>query len=188
MSEDRRIRKTKKSIKDCLVELLKDNPINKISVTQLTEMADISRKTFYLHYNSIFDAKNDIDNDIIVLLNNIISALPNSMNEIDIMSFFQEINIKTKSHKQLVTYFLQNSKQSTLYIKVKKALKDAILLRLENDHKNNIHNEYIVEYVVSGILNSFVEWNTKQDISAEELVVLLTNLCASASYLLVSNS
>ena len=187
MSEDRRVRKTKKLIKDTLIELLEQNPINKISVTELTQKADISRKTFYLHYNSIYDAKNDLDNDIIDILNSIIASLPDTIEESNIMEFFTQINLKAQNHKKLLEYFIHNSKQPPLYTKIKEALKNAIMHHLENSNKGNIHNEYIVEFVVSGILNSYIECSTGKDYSAEELSVLLTKLCTGASGLLISN-
>ena len=112
MSEDRRIRKTKSNIKRSLIELLKERPINNISVTELTELADISRKTFYLHYNSIYEAKEDIDNDLIAQLNTILSSISresHSLNTYDIYSFFKQVNDITKKHSELVSYFISNS-------------------------------------------------------------------------------
>lgn len=183
MQEDRRIRKTKKAIKDTLIELLKQNPINKISVTELTQKADISRKTFYLHYSSVFDAKNDIDNDIIGILHSILDTLPKELRENDIMSFFNLVNEKAQCHKELITYFLNDSKSSALYSCVKSTLKDAIIVRLSNN-ENNIHNEYIVEFVVSGILNSFMEWNSNENLPAEDFSLLLTHICTNLSTLI----
>lgn len=51
---DRRIRKTKKQLKDALLELMKEKSIRDISVKELTENADVNRGTFYLHYKDIF--------------------------------------------------------------------------------------------------------------------------------------
>lgn len=52
---DRRVRKTKKLLKDCLTRLLKKKKIQDITVRELTEMADLNRGTFYLHYRDVFD-------------------------------------------------------------------------------------------------------------------------------------
>ena len=43
---DRRIRKTRKQLKDCLISLLKTKRIQDITVRELTEMADLNRGTF----------------------------------------------------------------------------------------------------------------------------------------------
>lgn len=49
---DRRIKKTRKLIQEALFSLMRDNPYRKIRINQITERADISRSTFYLHYET----------------------------------------------------------------------------------------------------------------------------------------
>lgn len=49
---DRRVRKTRKLIQDALFALLIEMPYRKIRISQITERADISRSTFYLHYET----------------------------------------------------------------------------------------------------------------------------------------
>ncbi len=63
--EDKRIRKTKKCLKDTLIELLNDLPFEKITVTNLCDKADISRITFYSHYGDKYDLAEDIFQDMI---------------------------------------------------------------------------------------------------------------------------
>ena len=47
---DRRVRKTRLKLNESLMILIKDKNINQITVKELTDLADINRKTFYLHY------------------------------------------------------------------------------------------------------------------------------------------
>lgn len=49
---DRRVRKTRKLIQEALFSLMKESPYRKIRISQITEHADISRSTFYLHYET----------------------------------------------------------------------------------------------------------------------------------------
>ena len=65
--EDKRIRKTKKNLKDTLISLLNEESFEQITVTQLCENADISRITFYSHYADKYDLLEDIFHDMIVL-------------------------------------------------------------------------------------------------------------------------
>lgn len=55
--ESRRIRYTNKVIIDTFLELMKNKPINSITVTELCEIADIHRSTFYAKYATIEDLK-----------------------------------------------------------------------------------------------------------------------------------
>ena len=52
---DLRVIKTKRAINNALVDLLQKKPINKITVAELSEKAEINKGTFYLHYVDIYD-------------------------------------------------------------------------------------------------------------------------------------
>lgn len=52
---DRRVKYTKKVIKDTFLSLLEKKNISNISVKELCEMADINRGTFYRYYIDIYD-------------------------------------------------------------------------------------------------------------------------------------
>ena len=59
---DRRVRRTKAMLRAALTELLKTKPVNEISVTELTRLADVNRGTFYGHYKDIFDMVEQLEN------------------------------------------------------------------------------------------------------------------------------
>ena len=48
-------RKTRKKIGAALVEILEHKPLDKITVQELCDQAEIHRSTFYKHFSSIFD-------------------------------------------------------------------------------------------------------------------------------------
>ncbi len=54
MAEDKRVRKTKRYIKQALTEALEEKPFEQITVTELCAKSDISRITFYAHYSDKF--------------------------------------------------------------------------------------------------------------------------------------
>ena len=62
--QDRRSARTKKELKAKLTSLISHGrSIESISVKELCAMADISRGTFYLHYNDIYALLDDVEND-----------------------------------------------------------------------------------------------------------------------------
>lgn len=63
---DRRIRKTRALLLNGLIELLKKKDIKDISVKELTNLADLNRGTFYLHYNDIHDMIHKIEDELFV--------------------------------------------------------------------------------------------------------------------------
>lgn len=61
---DRRVRKTRSTLRKCLAQLLAEKKIQEISVKEISEMADINRGTFYLHYKDIYDLLSSIETEI----------------------------------------------------------------------------------------------------------------------------
>ena len=64
INDDRRIRKTEALIRQTLTTLLMEKELKDITVSELTELADINRGTFYLHYKGIYDLFEHIEKEI----------------------------------------------------------------------------------------------------------------------------
>lgn len=90
---DRRIRKTKKQLRQGLANLMSIKSINEITVKELVEEVDINRSTFYLHYTDIYDMLEKIENEL--------------MEEIMSIITFNDENLKDKedSYPYLVKLF-----------------------------------------------------------------------------------
>lgn len=69
---DRRVRKTRKQLRECLITLLKEKKVQEISVRELTELADLNRGTFYLHYKDVFDLLEKTEGELLADFNALI--------------------------------------------------------------------------------------------------------------------
>mgnify|MGYP003104119102 CR=1 FL=1 len=63
--EDKRIIKTKRSLKAAMVSMLAKEDFEHISITELCRKAEVSRITFYSHYNDKYALLDDIFNDML---------------------------------------------------------------------------------------------------------------------------
>lgn len=59
--ENRKTLYTKSVIREAFLSLLKEKPVEKISVTELCAKADINRSTFYAHYLDVYDLKDKLE-------------------------------------------------------------------------------------------------------------------------------
>ena len=66
------VKKTKKAFADSFVALSKDKQLNKITVKEVCEKAELSRNAFYFHYKDINDLVDDIENSVIAELEKIL--------------------------------------------------------------------------------------------------------------------
>ncbi len=62
---DLREKKTRRAIREAFLKLRKTKPVEKISVKELAQLAEISKATFYLHYRDIFDLSDALQNEVI---------------------------------------------------------------------------------------------------------------------------
>ena len=63
--EDRRITKTKRSLKEAMVSMLSKEDFEHISITELCRRAEVSRITFYSHYNDKYALLDDVFEDML---------------------------------------------------------------------------------------------------------------------------
>lgn len=62
---------TKEMLAQCLKNLMKSKPLDKITISELTKYADVNRQTFYYHFDDIFDLlKWTVENEATNLLKN----------------------------------------------------------------------------------------------------------------------
>lgn len=64
MKNDRRIRRTRTAIQSAFLKLIFEKDINKITIKELCERADINKSTFYLHYQDIYDLEEQFEEEI----------------------------------------------------------------------------------------------------------------------------
>ncbi len=81
--ENQRIRLSKAMLKDGLLQLLKEKPLNQISIYELCQKAQINRTTFYKYYGSQMDLLREIETDFFEKLDqdiqDIIEKNPNAL-------------------------------------------------------------------------------------------------------------
>ena len=80
---DRRVVRTKRSIRMALTKLLASKPLGEITVTELCKAADINRKTFYNYYSDVSMVVDEIEDEIA-------QEFASSINKIDFLEISNE--------------------------------------------------------------------------------------------------
>ena len=70
---DRRVRRTRTLLQQSLIRLMAEKEIRNITVKELTDSADITRGTFYLHYTDIYDILKSMEYEMFVEFNAILN-------------------------------------------------------------------------------------------------------------------
>lgn len=168
---DRRIGKTKKSIKHALFLLMEQKDISAISVTELADLADINRKTFYLHYQSVEDVILEIEDELITSLKDIIEEYRFDSDQSKILGVFLRLNQLINEDYEFFNNLIRLDDNGSLTRKIKEILKDSVLPTLvETVEIDRTLLQFLVEFVATGITSLYVEWfYTDKRISLEKL-------------------
>ena len=65
---DRRTVKTRRALCDALAELLTKKELHKVTVQEISDLANVNRVTFYKHYLDVYDLYDKIEEDTLVEL------------------------------------------------------------------------------------------------------------------------
>lgn len=165
MLEDKRIRRTKKLLRQALCELMKQKPFKNITVSDIVRQADINRGTFYAYYQDVYDLREKVENEMTNSLKQIIqSTLPE----------IQGNSMKT-SIKKSVEYLEENRelayvllKDGNLEHKMTIVLAECCKKQISNYTEND---EWEVCFVATGCLGIMKHWMMQtEDIDKESVI------------------
>ncbi len=162
-------KKTRELIKKTFAELMNEKKeLNKITVTELVKRADITRSTFYTHYDDIYEVVNDYQLETIELLVSDDKVLDSIQ---DIYNYFDDIFECLKKNEKIYKMLLVSNGSLIFLEQLKKLAGEKIYYAMRNIIKNNKYLELDVSFYMSGIISELVKYFRGQsDYSLEELL------------------
>lgn len=160
MKEDRRIKRTKKMLKDSLASLLMEKDINLITVKELVDLADLNRSTFYLHYRDIYDMLTQIENDMIEEINHIESRYPVSVLKKSSKLFLIDIFKYTDENRTFCKMLLGSHGNMAFLEKIKKILENNCFHVITEgcSEKDLQKHQFFSTFAVSGCAGLLQNW------------------------------
>lgn len=173
--EDKRIKKTKRNLRDTLIKMLKERPFEQITVTELCKEAETSRITFYAHYNDKYELVDDVYNDMmkLVIENYWVIEKENNKEGNPVESFCNLLeSIILVCEKNLDLFMLVTSEENpylyfSLYQYLQKNIEMSILLNEKNlSPKYNIKD--ISAFICSG-MSGFISRQYRAKVPPEKV-------------------
>ena len=178
--------KTKKAIYTAFIELIKNNDISDISVTDLCEKADIHRTTFYNHYSDIYSIIGEIENSIIEEVKEILKDYHYQ----DFMNVPQPALIRFNKYlqKDLVFFriLIRQSESEIFLTKLRYIFKTIMLQNREIPSSIKDSNEFniIIGFIAGGITTIYKEWLTGElHCDINDIPVIISNFINNGLYL-----
>lgn len=159
---DRRQKRSRKIICETLLELMKDKPIEEITIKELTEKADVNRKTFYNNYGSIMDVKRELEDSLVDLFFSLIEAesIEEKIAEADLNpSKFIHHLVKTINDDRARAKMILKSGEGTIALRHLYAQLKPYIYSISKEHNiSETELEYSLYFIASGSLSVLNAW------------------------------
>ena len=180
---DRRVKRTKKVLRDALLTLLDQKSINEISVTELTNLADVNRATFYFYYTDLLDMVQQIQNETYQAFKEILSEPKHSITTIEgFTEYTERLLIFCQEQEALVRFIIKNDINNQLY----KQIQSVMLTIVPNakdtfDEKNPAR--YSTHYVLNAMTGIMIDWMDEgMKIPPRELAEFCAHIYLNGAY------
>lgn len=177
--DDRRVKRTKRLLKDSLAALLMEKNLNEISVKELVDRADINRGTFYLHYRDIYDMLAQIENEMIADLEEITDKFPASVVEGFPKPYLLEVFRYIAENLEFCRMLLGPNGDMAFVDKLKKMVEEKSLLSIKAAYPENtyVNYQFFAAYNVAGCVGLLQNWiESGMKITPEELAEVADDL------------
>ena len=190
---DRRIQRTRQSLRAALMELIEEKNYDALSIEEITERANVGRTTFYLHYKDKEDLLMEEFSTILYERAMVLSEIPfsvwlqisdedpkNSKSSQPLLLVFQHIY----ENSELYYLLLQSSNSSKVIERIRKITTDSIVKFVEAKKETDpipLLSEVPIEFFAtffSGALISVVSWWISEDMkhTPEEVTKMFRSL------------
>lgn len=156
MPDNRRVKMTKKMIAEAYLELLKEYPAGKISITKICNKADVNRSTFYAYYANIPLLREEMENDVLSKIPLGVESTEQIISEADFVDTLEKFFDYIRKHEKLFRALILKSDN----IAFRQKLLDTVLekYKIHTKKENSIISKYRYIYCVSGVIGILGNW------------------------------
>lgn len=168
---DLREKKTKRSIKNAFLQLRAQKPLEKITIKELAELAEIGKATFYLHYKDIYDLSSQLQNEVIQdILNCVIQP---DIPFMDTVRMTQELFEAFCAHQGLIDTLFSGSQAAVLPGSIEQGLKE-YAFRTIPDARNDKNLNVLLSYQIYG--SYYAYWNNYRQFGIAQVLDILDTI------------
>lgn len=144
---DLRIEKTKCAIRNAFLQLRSRKPLEKITVKELSTLANINKATFYLHYHDIYDLSETLERDVVQSCLDGIKQPENIFK--DNRSFVKELTQTFIANEQLIKILFEGNRSSSFMDLFEEELYK-IIYTAYPDYQPSAENKMTMTFLIYG--------------------------------------
>lgn len=174
--EDRRVRRTRRLLKQGLAELMEEKEFKNITVKDITERMDLNRGTFYLHYRDTYDLLEKMENEVLEEVQSLIDTYVKPGTPQSLYSVLNPVMDYIVENRKLCRAIFENQACGDFIGKFRDLMyrngEELISKRLSPANKKRYNLAF--GFIAYGVMGTVQHWfDSNMDLSKEEVVEIL---------------
>ena len=190
--EDRRARRTRRLLKESLLEMMKQKRFSEISVRDVTDSADMNRTTFYLHYTDTTQLLQSMEEDLLTEAQMLVNAhIQETVADGSLRPVFEPILDFVVEQREVCTILFENNEVSQFAEHLQQLIhrNGTEVIRAWFQPMDDQQLSYLLRFITYGLIGLIREWFQKNmDLPKEELLVTAEFLVDGAASRLLKDA
>lgn len=181
--EDRRARRSRKLLKESLLEQMRQKSFSEISVRDITDGADMNRCTFYLHYTGTAQLLESLETDLMAELQTLLDAhLGETLVKGTVYPLLEPVLDFAVEHRETCETLLAKSDSFMKALQQLIRRNGAPLVESWFHPREEALTDYLLSFLTWGFIGLLREWFTQgMALPREELISAAQRLADSAA-------
>lgn len=161
--EDRRVGRTRRQLRHGLAQLMKIKRVQDITVRELTDLCDLNRGTFYIHYKDVFDMVDAVENELISDFERVLNQFSSQEVVEHPGQLFTQIFELIRDNGDIVSVLVGPNGDLKFINQVKQLVRDRCVASWPEIFAVGPvqYSEYFSGFIVSGFVGLFDTWFEK---------------------------
>lgn len=179
--DDRRVKRTRKLLKQGLSELLRQKQFSDISAREITERMDLNKATFYLHYKSTYELLQDLEEDLLNQAQEMIDSYEYDETDKSMRSLFEPLLEFVVENRAICDTLFVNNASSDFTGRVVDFIYEngKFIMKKRHNNLSGDRADYVLNFIAFGLMGLIQRWfKSEMSLSKAELLNIADDMIA----------
>lgn len=153
---DLRVQKTQKNIINAFLQVRAKKPLEKVTVKEIAELAEINKATFYLHYHDLYELSETLENEVIQSVLHGIEHPETIFKENSL--FTTELYESIIANEQLINILFSGNRSINFITLFEKELK-ALIIKVKPEYQESLEKNVAITYLIYGGYYTYMKYH-----------------------------
>lgn len=162
---------TKKLLKESVFELMEQKPLNKITIKEICENADVNRTTFYKYYGDQYMLVKDAEDELLKKTSEFLKSLSTDEEKVKLLEEFLSY---VKANGDTFRILLDRNSDTEFRMRLMNVAMEKVMAEKYEPRIKNEDKKYVFCMIIMGGINAIGLWiDSKFDMPEDEVASLM---------------